>query len=260
MEAIERQLSDAGVDCSSLGIFSKQCGKPVYQLLVPGGDAALAALRKMRAIAAVTGYSPVIAGSPQDLRLRDPDPLPTAKQINDTIAAALRISLPEWFAQRHEERLADFREFNPGEEPSRFFAPQGKWPDNVEPSASLNIAFDIIKRTPLDELVCLLIPTAQPWQTPAFLGFGGWNECPDDSIQCAVFKYWHERWGADIVAITNDVVETVVARPPSTRQQAMLLAKEQYEFCTDIVEQGTQTLSNLAAALLNAPIWFFWWD
>jgi hypothetical protein len=260
MEAIENPLTAAGVDCSSLKIFSEQCGRPVYQLRLPGGDPALAAVRKIMALTASTGYSPVIVGSPEDLRLRDADPLPAANQIEQTLALASRVGLPEWFSQRHMERLDDFRQFNEGEDPSRFFAREGEWPANIRPSTSLSSAFEIVKRTPLTEILCLLIPSTQPWQAPAYLGFGGWNECPEDSIQCAVFKYWHDRWGADIVAITQDVIEAVVSRPPSTRQDAMALAREQYEFCSDIVEQGTETLAKLAAGLLNGPLWFFWWD
>ncbi|OKH34948.1 hypothetical protein NIES2101_38160, partial [Calothrix sp. HK-06] len=28
----------------------------------------------------------------------------------------------------------------------------------------------------------------------------------------------------------------------------------------DIVDQGTQTLKNLAKVLFESKIWFFWWD
>jgi hypothetical protein len=260
MEAIQKRLADAGIDCSSLSTFSEQCGQPIYQLRIPGGHPALAAVRKMNGLVDTTGYSPILLGTPQDLRHRDFDDLPNAGQIQETLAAASRVTLPEWFSQRHRERLEEFREFSGGEDPSLCFSKEGDWPADVRPSKSLSTAFDILKRTPVEEVVCLLIPTTEPWQAPAYLGFGGWNECPEDSIQCAVFKYWHDRWGADIVAITQDVIETVVARPPSTRQEAMTLAKEQYEFCSDIVEQGTETLSRLAAGLLNGPLWFFWWD
>jgi hypothetical protein len=38
------------------------------------------------------------------------------------------------------------------------------------------------------------------------------------------------------------------------------LAQEQYAYCEDIVEQGTGSLANLAATLLDAPTWHFWWD
>jgi hypothetical protein len=40
----------------------------------------------------------------------------------------------------------------------------------------------------------------------------------------------------------------------------ILLAKEQYAYCADIVEQGVGTIEALAATLLNGHIWFFWWD
>lgn len=260
MEAIKQQLTGAGIDCSSLTVFSEQCGQPVYQFVLPGGDPALAAVRKMTAMSRETGYSPIILGSPEDLRQRDFDQLPNAQQIDQTLASASAISLPQWFAERHEERIEEFREYNQGEDESNFLANEGEWPDGVQPPTSLCTAFDIVKRTPLKELVCALLPTKESWQAPAYLGFGGWNECPEDSVQCAVFKYWHDRRGADIVAITNDVLEARVARPPTTRPDALALAREQYAFCADIVDQGTETLSNLAAGLLNAPLWFFWWD
>jgi hypothetical protein len=51
-----------------------------------------------------------------------------------------------------------------------------------------------------------------------------------------------------------------VSRPPSNRDGAMAPAKEQYAFCYDIVEQGTETTANLAGGLLNGRSWFFWWE
>jgi hypothetical protein len=29
---------------------------------------------------------------------------------------------------------------------------------------------------------------------------------------------------------------------------------------SDIVDQGCESISNLAATLLNSPYWYFWWD
>jgi hypothetical protein len=40
----------------------------------------------------------------------------------------------------------------------------------------------------------------------------------------------------------------------------MELAQEQYDFCPDIVLQGTGTLEPLAATLMASDWWFFWWD
>ena len=40
----------------------------------------------------------------------------------------------------------------------------------------------------------------------------------------------------------------------------MELAWEQYWYCTDLVEHGHGSIANLAATLLDAPYWYFWWD
>jgi Domain of unknown function (DUF4253) len=71
---------------------------------------------------------------------------------------------------------------------------------------------------------------------------------------------WHDLYGAEVVGITSDVVEMHVAKPPLDRESALSLAKAQYLYCNDIVEQGTQTLSVLAATLLEGSVWYFWWD
>ena len=65
---------------------------------------------------------------------------------------------------------------------------------------------------------------------------------------------------AEIVSVTQDVIEASVARPPETREHSLRLARQQFSYCTDIVTQGTETIANLAAGLINADAWFFWWD
>ena len=51
-----------------------------------------------------------------------------------------------------------------------------------------------------------------------------------------------------------------VARKPETRAAALDLAREQFAYCSDIVEQGVGTLSALAASLMENDWWYFWWD
>jgi hypothetical protein len=51
-----------------------------------------------------------------------------------------------------------------------------------------------------------------------------------------------------------------VANPPTTKEDALKLAEEQFVYCEDIVTQGTETIENLAAGLINAKKWYFWWD
>ena len=55
-------------------------------------------------------------------------------------------------------------------------------------------------------------------------------------------------------------MELEPARKPSTREEALILAQEQYWFCYDIVEQGVGTIENLAAGLMESSVWYFWWD
>jgi hypothetical protein len=76
----------------------------------------------------------------------------------------------------------------------------------------------------------------------------------------ALLRFWHDKYGAQIISATDDVIECTVSRPPSTREQAMELAREQFLYCADIVYQGVQTVSNLGAGLLNSKYWYFWWD
>jgi hypothetical protein len=51
-----------------------------------------------------------------------------------------------------------------------------------------------------------------------------------------------------------------VNRRPETRGAALDLAREQYLYCSDIVDQGVQTFSALAAVLMQSDWWYFWWD
>jgi hypothetical protein len=73
-------------------------------------------------------------------------------------------------------------------------------------------------------------------------------------------RYWKERYGAEIVSLSGDVIECAVQKPPRTIEDSIELAWEQYWYCSDIVDQGTQTIMNLAAGLMNSDYWFFWWD
>jgi hypothetical protein len=34
----------------------------------------------------------------------------------------------------------------------------------------------------------------------------------------------------------------------------------QFDYCSDIVEQGVETLSALGAGLMTDDWWYFWWD
>ena len=68
------------------------------------------------------------------------------------------------------------------------------------------------------------------------------------------------RFGAELVGLSTDRMDLRVTRPPQSRAEALDLAREQYVYCSDIVDQGVGTFSALAAVLLGNPLWSFWWD
>ena len=105
-----------------------------------------------------------------------------------------------------------------------------------------------------------MIRIENSWEAFGALGFGGWNDCPEARIHVAIHKRWRDRYGSSPIVISADVVECHVSRPPDNEQAALELAREQYAFCPDIVDQGTETISALAASLLGSPRWYFWWD
>jgi hypothetical protein len=76
----------------------------------------------------------------------------------------------------------------------------------------------------------------------------------------AIAREWGERYGARLIANTSDVIEFEVERPISSRDEALAVAELQYRYCSDIVLQGTGTIEALAASLVGAKYWFFWWD
>ena len=50
-----------------------------------------------------------------------------------------------------------------------------------------------------DRVVIGLVPTTLPWEALAHLRLGGWNECPTPAEHVAILKWWHERYGAELV-------------------------------------------------------------
>ena len=83
---------------------------------------------------------------------------------------------------------------------------------------------------------------------------------PSASEHSALWRYWEQRYGAKVACIANDVIEFTVARPPQTRDEALALAKQQFIYCNDIVHQGVGSVEALAATILQANVWYFWWD
>ena len=104
------------------------------------------------------------------------------------------------------------------------------------------------------------VPVSAPWHLFAWFPFGNWNGCPDKKALVNVGRYWFEQHGAVPAFITHDTLEMTVPQPVSDAQ-SLYLAKEQYSYCLDQVEQtGLQTIHALVDSLRTSTVWHFWWD
>ena len=199
---------------------------------------------------------PVIVGGEEDfLRIAegvggyvgDPQGVRSVEEILD---AAQRLDHPASFFEFVQHQYGDD-------------APQavlGDWPESAPVGAGLTVPFDILTGQPYERVYIVVLPTQDPAEAPAYLRWGGWNECPAPEQHVAAFRSWRERYGVVPVAMAGDVLNLVATSRPSSRDEALDLAREQYAYCTDIVDQGVQTLSNLAATLSERDWWYFWWD
>lgn len=257
---------------------------PFERIVVPS-ETAFAEWKRLRS----ASVSPVVAGPPEELamvagvfhpswRSHVPDAAATVETI---LAAADALTFPASITALRESERDRFLEAARKDPALRSFVeqmteaqpgggagvsdgldgPLGVWPDTPpEGSVAYTPPLDYLAGKPFPEAVILLIPTADPTTIPAHLRWGGWNANPPAEHHVAALRSWRDRYGAELVTLTHDVMELRVERRPQTREEALDLAREQYRYCSDIVDQGVGDLSALAALLMTSDWWYFWWD
>ena len=120
--------------------------------------------------------------------------------------------------------------------------------------------WDVARQEPYQTVHIGLFPTSDATQVPAYLDCGGWNAFPQAEVHMGLMRRWRDRYGARMVGHSHDTITMHALRPPATQEDAIALAEEHYAYCPDIIDQGFGTLDGLAAVLINAPTWQFWWD
>ncbi len=73
---------------------------------------------------------------------------------------------------------------------------------------------------------------------------------------------WEQRFGARVVAVGPAALHPSVAEPPTTAEEALLVAAEHFAFCPDNVWQSSHpyALTAYAEQLSGTHCWEFWWD
>lgn len=172
--------------------------------------------------------------------------------VDQILQASKEIDINEWFAKKRDEFEKDWE--------MPLTENEGEWPGEIPDKPGFTLDKDVLSGSPMQDLVGTRIKVDENWKIPAFFNYGGWNDCPDASEHCAIWRRWETKYGAKIVGVSGDIIEAYVSNPPKTREDAMELAWEQYLYCYDIVDQGMETISNLGAMLINSKTWYFWWD
>ena len=160
----------------------------------------------------------------------------------------MALDVPAWFESRQAE------------DPGYYGFNESVTFEKAVLCARFSPAYGLSGRPVKEAVVFGLIPVAHPWQIPAYLKAGEMNECPGPDVQTAVMKYWFERYGARPIVVSFDTYEFEVERPPQSFDDALVLAREQFIYCGDIVHQGVETVGNLATSLVGSNHWYFWWD
>lgn len=199
------------------------------------------------------GYWPAILGHDDSLERHRQFASDTTQSPSDIIAQAASIRIDELLSQFRQGCLDPDNPNDTGPE-------EGELIENAEPTRPFYSCFDSLSRKAHPRVWIGLFPTVDGCEVPAHLGFGNWNACPKPHEHVAVLKHWAHGYGAELVAVTSDIIELRTVRRPSTRDEALLLAREQFYYCTDIVDQGVGSIATLAKVLMEDDFWFFWWD
>ncbi len=218
---------------------------PLEVIALPPQEAWDVWLRE-RSSALETGLWPLFLG-PDYVEAGRQDPEGSFEEL---MQEAKGIDIKTWLEQRSTEVLMESEQakFDPAElSPSGNAATHFTLIDGLDP-----------KKTPLTYFA--RVPCKEPWMVPLVVPFGGANDCPVDAQHAALFRYWQETYKAELVGATSEIVEFYLPTPIQNPKIATTLAWEMYAYAPDIVEQGTETVEELANNLLGSSSWFFWWD
>lgn len=260
---IERVLSEHQVDTTSLSLILSRGEERIYELMMPEVDA-IAHWRRLRNVLPVHGYWPVVGWGSRWLDESEPDGRDwiLAGSTQEILAESETADPEQWMASQEREWLEflhdDSAEYDYPEPSDAYEDILGEWPESAEPYTEFAIPHDTATREQVPRVPIALVPAKASWHVPAVLRLDAGYV--SSAMHVAMARRWYDRYGAEIVGMLPDLLEMHVSRPPTTREAAEALAKEQFLYCRDVVVQGTETLQVLAAGLLHGTAWYFWWD
>ena len=71
------------------------------------------------------------------------------------------------------------------------------------------------------------------------------------------YREWDAAYGLALVGAGQDWIEADIEKPPG---DWLAFAREVYEFCPDIVDQGTNDIETLVREMRERNLLYLWWD
>lgn len=110
----------------------------------------------------------------------------------------------------------------------------------------------------LDAHVIGVFPTRAPWEIPAWLGLGGWDDHPSTAHHVALWRWWAERAGVEPLLVTPTRHTLYARQRPSAWVQAFELAQHHLDYCPPLARQ--HNLRQRAQTLRDEGLWRFDWS
>ena len=110
------------------------------------------------------------------------------QEFEVNIRKAIELNADKWFMDREKA------------DPEYFKAELGEW----KPSRVKHQNYSDFYKG--ENCSLALLPIEQLWEAPAFLGFGGWNECPAPFEHSSILKYWNSKYGIRSCAFLENTI------------------------------------------------------
>ena len=105
-----------------------------------------------------------------------------------------------------------------------------------------------------------LVPADGGWEVPALLAWSGAERNDIGGPEhLSVLTFWHEVYGAELVAVGLEQLECLVDRPPEDARGAFELAVQHYAYCPQLMDNLAPAMGALAATLFGRH-WYFDWS
>jgi len=110
----------------------------------------------------------------------------------------------------------------------------------------------------------------RPADAVALIGWNGAINSRSPEQVSAVLRSWEDRFGMVLLGLGFAVLKLLVPHPPSGVSEALPLAAELAALCPDVLSEdgpldgfgyaSAGTITGLARAMVDRPVWTLWWD